>query len=374
MRIASFNLENLFDRAKALNQETWDEGRPTLERFRELATLLEEPVYDSATKARISRLIVELGMEKSDTGPFVIIRRNRGHLVKRKKTGEIEIVANGRNDWIGWVELRTEPVNEKAIVNTGRVIGDVNADVIALVEAENRIALKEFNEDIIPLGGGTPYEQIMLIDGNDERGIDVGLMTRSGFKINLMRSHVHDGNADYPVIFSRDCPEFQVIGPNGTEIWFLVNHLKSKGYGSPAENDRKRKAQATRVAEIYRELRNRGIANVVVLGDMNDTPARDPLSPIIDETDLKDVFEHPEFDDGGHPGTYAGATKSTKIDYIFLSPALFANVVSGGVFRRGAWPGVRPKKWEVYDTITKPVHAASDHHAVWVDINLQAIV
>ena len=124
MRIASFNLENLFDRAKALNQETWDEGRPTLERFRELATLLEEPVYDSATKARLSRLIVELGMEKSDTGPFVILRRNRGHLVKRKKTGEIEIVAGGRNDWIGWVELRTEPVNEKAIVNTGRVIGD----------------------------------------------------------------------------------------------------------------------------------------------------------------------------------------------------------------------------------------------------------
>jgi len=28
MRLVSFNLESLFDRAKALNQNTWAEGRP----------------------------------------------------------------------------------------------------------------------------------------------------------------------------------------------------------------------------------------------------------------------------------------------------------------------------------------------------------
>jgi hypothetical protein len=33
MRIASFNVEIMFLRAKALNSDTWDEGRPALERY-----------------------------------------------------------------------------------------------------------------------------------------------------------------------------------------------------------------------------------------------------------------------------------------------------------------------------------------------------
>ena len=39
MRIASFNVENMFDRAKALNGANWAEGRPALEAHKELNTL-----------------------------------------------------------------------------------------------------------------------------------------------------------------------------------------------------------------------------------------------------------------------------------------------------------------------------------------------
>jgi hypothetical protein len=37
----------------------------------------------------------------------------------------------------------------------------------------------------------------------------------------------------------------------------MVNHLKSKGYGSPASSNARRKAQAKRVREIY-DQRRRG--------------------------------------------------------------------------------------------------------------------
>jgi hypothetical protein len=40
MRIGSFNVENMFERAKALNLPTWDDGRPTLERYTRLNDLL----------------------------------------------------------------------------------------------------------------------------------------------------------------------------------------------------------------------------------------------------------------------------------------------------------------------------------------------
>ena len=43
MRIASFNVENFFDRAKALNTESWAEGKPILAAQAELSALIEEP-------------------------------------------------------------------------------------------------------------------------------------------------------------------------------------------------------------------------------------------------------------------------------------------------------------------------------------------
>lgn len=369
MRLACYNVENLFDRAKALNLDTWADGKPVLEDFSELGQLLGEIDYTSVRKARMDELMLRLGLEKSDTGPFVILRRNRGGLLKRPRAGGIEITAAGRAEWVGQIELREEPVNEHAMRNTARVMNDVEADILAVVEAESRPALAAFNDEILVAVGGKPFRQVMVIDGNDERGIDVGLMTRAGHEIGLMRSHVDDMKGAVR-IFSRDCPEFRVTLPSGKTVFVLVNHLKSKGYGSVASSNRRRKLQAERVRDIYNELLAEGHDLVAVVGDLNDTPGSAPLKPLLDGTDLKDVFEHPKFDDGGFPGTYGSCTKSNKIDYILLSPKLFENVTAGSVFRKGMWPGVRPRKWESYDELTKPHEAGSDHAAVWVDIDI----
>jgi exonuclease III len=55
---------------------------------------------------------------------------------------------------------------------------------------------------------------------------------------------------------------------------------------------------------------------------------------------------------------------SNKIDYLLLSPALFDRVKGGGIFRKGVWGGTN------YEEMTKAVHAASDHAAIWADIEL----
>ena len=89
-----------------------------------------------------------------------------------------------------------------------------------------------------------------------------------------------------------------------------------------------------------------------------------------DYTDLLDITTHPSFtaDPNGRPGTFGNGTKSQKIDYILLSPALFAKVTSGGVFRKGVWGGKNGTLFPHYDTMTKPVQQASDHAAVFADI------
>ncbi|PZU57977.1 MAG: endonuclease/exonuclease/phosphatase [Sphingobium sp.] len=370
MRLASFNVENLFDRAKALNGDTWAEGRPVLEKFAQLNALLGEPAYSATDRTKMAQLMIDLGLEKSDTGPFVILRRNRGKLLKRPKTGGIEIIAASRADWVGSLELRVEPVNQVAMQNTARVINDLAPDVLGVVEAESRPVLNEFSKVILPVIGGTPFPHVMLIDGNDERGIDVGLLTRPGYMIDSMRSHVDDADGNGQLIFSRDCAEYSLTTPSGASLLLLVNHFKSKGYGGQAASDARRRKQAERVKAIYEGRRAEGVENIAVIGDFNDAPDGAPLQPLLAHTDLQDISAYPGFNNGGRPGTFGASTASNKIDYILLSPALFARVKGGGIFRKGMWPGVQPKKWDAYPELTREEEAASDHGAIYADFDL----
>lgn len=368
MRLASFNVENLFSRARIMNLDTWADGKKVLTEYGRLNTLLQKPVYSPADKTKIVDSLKAVGLGASDESKFVILRQNRGRLVKRPASG-LEVVANGRGDWIGWLELKKEAVNDVAVQMTGKVVQELNADILAVIEAEDRIALGHFNEQLLkPLNAN--HRAIMLIDGNDDRGIDVGLLTKPGFNIESIISHVDDRDNESR-IFSRDCPEFTVRVDDDTTMVVMVNHFKSKGFGSTAVSNARRKLQAKRTREIYDQRRAQGIERIAIVGDFNDTPNSDPLSPLLGNgSDLKDIFDHPQFLSDGRPGTFANGTASNKLDYILLSPVLWESVDACGVLRKGVWGGVNGKLFPHYDEMTKAVHSASDHAALWVDLNL----
>jgi endonuclease/exonuclease/phosphatase family metal-dependent hydrolase len=375
MILGSFNVENLFDRAKALNRDTWAQGEPVLAAHAEVNTLLEHDPYTAEDKARILELLGRLGILRGDDGPFVVLRKIRGQLVRRPRdrSKPVEVVAGGRSSWIGWVDLKTEHVDELAMEHTAMVIRDVGADVLGVVEAEARPVLDMFTAAMLTKVGGTPYEQVMLVDGNDLRGIDVGLLSR--YPITAVRSHVYDTDAQ-GTVFSRDCCEFHLdigAGRDGRSrtLVVLVNHLKSKGYGSADDpiGEKRRRRQAVRVAEIYEGLLATGHPLVAVVGDLNDTPGSSSLEPLLTGTTLRDISHHPRFEPGTRTGTYKG--EANQIDYLLLSPDLYDRAVGGGIFRRGVWRGNRTKNpWEIYATMTAEAHAASDHAAIWAEIDL----
>jgi endonuclease/exonuclease/phosphatase family metal-dependent hydrolase len=369
MRIVALNVENLFSRAKALNGEDMADNKVILTAFSRLNVLLEKPTYSDADKTKILDELKTLGLLKSDESKFALLRQNKGKLIKRPRSGSPTIEADGRGDWIGWVDLTKEAVNETATQMTAKVIAELNPDILAVVEAEDRVALHRFNVQLLKPVDAT-FGSIMLIDGNDERGIDVGLMTKPGFAIQQMRSHVDDDDGD-GLVFSRDCPEYHVALPSGETLLVMINHLKSKGFGTPADSNARRRRQAQRVREIYDERRAAGIDHIAIVGDFNDTPGSDPLEPLLGNgSDLQDITDHPTFVSDGRPGTYKNGTASQKIDYILLSPALFANVMHGEIFRKGVWGGTHGTLFPHFPEMTKAIHAASDHAAIVADINL----
>jgi hypothetical protein len=127
------------------------------------------------------------------------------------------------------------------------VVADVAADVLCVVEAESRPSLAKFNDELL----GRRYAHAMLVDGNDPRGIDVGLFCVAGIEIDWVRSHVDvpDPMSDRR-LFSRDCPVYRLLLPTGAELYMVLNHLKSQSFTS-GDPDPLRTRQATEVRAVY---------------------------------------------------------------------------------------------------------------------------
>jgi endonuclease/exonuclease/phosphatase family metal-dependent hydrolase len=124
----------------------------------------------------------------------------------------------------------------------------------------------------------------------------------------------------------------------------------------------------------------RGERNIVVMGDLNEGPAvlgQVPanLGPLFDPNGpLVEAYSLSAFDPGPRPGSFQRCAIRERLDCIFVSRDLSAKVVDGGLERRGLWGGPTnfnpPAQWEIYPDITEPSHAASDHAAISVDINI----
>jgi endonuclease/exonuclease/phosphatase family metal-dependent hydrolase len=359
--IATFNVENLFERPRAMNFPTWTAGQPALDAAGELNALINKRVYADADKRRMLHLLKKQQLLATrPNNPLLELRKVRGQLFELSP--KPRIVASGRESWAGWVELKTEPLADDAITNTARVIAEVNPDILVLVEVESRPAVQHFHDKVLLPLLKHPYPYNMVIDGNDERGIDVGILSR--YPIQRMRSHIADSKGKSR-IFSRDCPEYYIELPSGRELLLLPNHFASKGSDATGK---RRRLQAAAVRTIYESLRKR-YPYAIVAGDFNDDPESNALEALLRKTNLRDAMSLKQYQ-GAFPGTYQRATAKEKIDYLLLSPALRSKVQAVDVCRKGFYA---PRKWESFENINeanKERFQASDHHCLWAEIQL----
>lgn len=356
VRIGSFNFENFFTRASLLNKDN-EEARPFLDALAALQEALAAPAYD---KPKILDLYAKVA-------PYVDVRENKGKLFG-KKQGKTVVKAKGADDWAGSLELKRDPIGADGQDNTVRVVSAVDADVLCAVEMEDRDTLqKAGSHALIPKA--KRYRHAMLIEGNDPRGIDVGLLSRH--PITDIRSHVDDRDG-VGRVFSRDCLEARVDLPGGRTLRFLLNHLKSQGYGPPASNDAKRLRQSERVAAILASY-DLDKDYVVVAGDLNadpDAANAASIAPLVTHPKLVDVLRAKL--GAGADWTYFYGGKKQRLDYLLCSKALAARLVSAGIERRGIWnlEKITAGAQKPFDQVGGPTTAASDHAAVHAEFDL----
>ena len=205
-------------------------------------------------------------------------------------------------------------------------IAELNADVIAFQEVENRFYLERFVNVFLPDLG---YENVVHFEGNDSRGIDVCLVSR--VPIGPVRSyrHLKFPGADGTVrSFNRDVLAVTIEPPEAKPFEAWVVHLKSNSGGREfAEPVRLAEAKELRKL-LDQELDKDPEARIIVLGDFNDTWETPSIQTIVGAgpnalwsatTELK----------GELPDTYNEGEYKSMIDFILCSPAMAKDYVKG---------------------------------------------
>lgn len=212
----------------------------------------------------------------------------------------------------------TGPKSQAEVEALAKSIRSLNADVLALVEVENRGVLQQFVDLYLADMG---YE-VVLFEGNDTRGIDNAVLSR--VPVGAVTSHRHlrfpDANG-HTTQFQRDLLEVRLEPPKGTPFELFVVHLKSKG-GDDDNGLAIRMGEARAIRGILdRKLKADPKAAFLIAGDYNDTLDSEPLQTIVGSGVSKLISFVDDLPANGRV-TYNQEPYRSMIDFIFASPAM----------------------------------------------------
>lgn len=369
MRVASFNMQNVFHRNSNLVKRSLSESVNMW--VEEFERLLCKPYRGNLEIARMRELSFLLGFHKADFEPYVVMRRRAGELFLRKKNFKREYKAVPLNGWNGWIKLNSNPITEESIRNKARVIMDINPDVLLLQEVEDRQSLIDFNQYY--LNDKARFSQVLLLSGNDQTGRDLGVMTKNGYEILRVRSYANT-EINGQKLFDKDLQEYEIQTPKGKKFYVLSVHLEDHT-GNKDIGKTRRRMQANKVAQVYKQLKEEQ-KQVIVAGTFNQVSFCESIAPILRETDLRDLKCHRNFfvevDDGKDGeyyslGAYRMGVNMKQMDYMLASPEIFRKIRKSGLHRRGVFPS-KKGQWSCYETLESQAHQASAHPALWMDL------
>lgn len=220
-------------------------------------------------------------------------------------TTDEEFTPTGDNRWgRARFEKKRDDI-AKTILLAADQYGDLPA-LIGLAEVENAFVLQELLEET-PLAR-TQYNYIHN-DSPDSRGIDVALLYREELFTPLETKYIGFSFPTRDVLYTKG-----VV--NGLDtLHIMVNHWPSKR-GNEESSGRKRVYVSLKVSHVVDSILLRNpAANIVLMGDFNDTPASSPLKNLGQLTNLAKWAD-------GAEGSYKYRESWSMIDQFLVSENL----------------------------------------------------
>lgn len=221
----------------------------------------------------------------------------------------------------------TKPKSREALEKLAATLRDIDADVVALQEVENRGYLERFVQELLPDAG---YKEIVHLEGNDERGIDVALLSR--LPVGPVTSYRHvefDDTKGAKQRFRRDLLQVRLEPDSGPPFDVFVVHFKSKRGGENDVSHTLRVAEARATRQVLDGILFADPeARFVLCGDFNDTAESESIKMIIGQgsTALRCFSDDLPAD---HGATYRRQPYRSMIDFIFCSPGMAAHYRPG---------------------------------------------
>ena len=390
IRIGTFNLENMFLRYRVLDGDRTGVSNPKPIPFTEISDFIAE----------YTKYIKEFGgPEKLTNDPKArekfykkLSSTSKGKKILAKFLLEGVTINNLQIDQLYSVNEIQRKSTAKAI--RGEENEMIFPDIMALQEVENMQALKDFDSNYL----NKHYKFRYLIDGNDDRQIDVGYYSNS--PATRIRTHQFTKGIDGKPLFSRDCLEVDFaltddenkIDDSTPILTIFNNHLKSKFIDFRVKKEDREKAKQnadlrrTRQAdEVTRIMKDRFKGNdfkkrnFIVCGDFNDTPSSSALTNLLN-SGLENVVNRIGNGDVLNEWTYYYSKENTieQMDYLLLSPALSKNNagIKPEIERRGMANYKKLKEDYNFDLkrfegIKIRGTEASDHCPVFIELNVE---
>ncbi len=200
------------------------------------------------------------------------------------ETMDDDFTPEGRMHW-------TEKKFKKKIFNIAEVLHDIvepyYPDIIGLVEIENRFVLEQLllqdSLQLISYG-------IVHYDSPDERGIDVALIyNKQTFEVlysepvKVSLQGVEDRTRDILYVYGK-------MLDKQIPLHIFVNHWPSRREGTQESEERRFLAAGILRGKVDEIFANDKQANIVIMGDFNDTPANNSVKLVLKAQEPKPPF------------------------------------------------------------------------------------
>ena len=220
-------------------------------------------------------------------------------------TSDEEFTPTGDNRW-SWkrFEKKRDDI-AKTLLLAADEYGELPG-IIGLAEIENSFVLQQLLEETPLARAGYKY---IHKDSPDSRGIDVALLYREEKFKPLHTKYIE---ASFP---TRDVLYTKGVADGKDTLHIMVNHWPSKR-GNESSSGKKREYVSLMVSRTVDSiLRSSPDANILLMGDFNDTPDSGPLQNLGQLTNLAQKAK-------GAEGTYKYQHDWSIIDQILVSENL----------------------------------------------------